>query len=198
MSFKIKEISIEITFLFCIFLCFIVAFDKSGSVLLCFIFILFHELSHILTMCFCGVKINTVAFEPFGIYIEKQEKYLSPKQNYLILISGCVFNFAAFFCFALLFYFSQNKNFLNCSLINFSLFIFNALPIRNLDGGEALLLLLSEFELAQNPLNTVKSISLVCCACLFVLGIILCVKVRFNLSLIIVSLYLSFSLFLGS
>ena len=198
MKFGLRKISVEISFLFCIFVCLLVAFDKSGTVLLCFVFILFHELSHILAMCVCGVNIKRIAFEPFGIYIEKSQEPLSAKRSFMILISGCAFNFAACFFFALLFHFFKNKIFLNCALINFSLFIFNALPIKNLDGGEALLLLLGELKLAENPLNTVKIISLICCFCLFALCIILCAKVRFNPSLIIVSLYLSFSLFLSS
>ena len=198
MKFTIRKTKVEITFLFCIFISLLLAFDKSGNVLLCFVFIVFHELSHVVAMHFCAVKIKRIAFETFGIYIEKEEKELSASKNFLILLSGCAFNFSACFCFVTAFCLSEKNIFLKCAIINFSLFAFNALPIKNLDGGDMLYLLLNEFELVKNPLNTVKSMSLATCALLFVLGVILCVKVRFNPSLIIVSLYLSFSLFLSS
>ncbi len=198
MSFKVNNVTINISFLFCIFVCFMVAFDKNGTVLLCFIFMLFHELSHIIAMIFCRVKIKKLYFEPFGIYIEKEEKSLNAKQDFLVLISGCFFNFAACFCFAVAFFALKNATFLKCALINFALCIFNALPIKNLDGGDVLLLLLNELKSVKNPLNTVKIISLICCFGLFVLGVIICAKVRFNPSLIIVSVYLAFSLFLSA
>lgn len=198
MSLSVKNINIQITFLFCIFLCLIVAFDKTGNVFLSVLFIILHELSHIIAMRLCGVKIKKVAFEAFGIYIEKDD--YSPKytQNLFILISGCAFNFFACFAFFALFLFWRNKIFLKSALINFSLCVFNALPVKNLDGGDALYLLLSELKLVKNPLTTVKIISFITCLCLFAAGIILCVKVRLNPSLIIVSLYLLFSLFIGS
>lgn len=197
MRFCIGKTNVEVTFLFCILISFLVFFDKDYTVLFCFVFILFHELSHIISMLFCGVKIKSIAFEPFGIYIEKEEINLSATKNFLILVSGCAFNFGACFSFVIAFCVFKRIIFLKCAVINFSLFVFNALPVKNLDGGDTLYLILNEFKKVKNPLNTVKIVSVTVCALLFALGIILCVKVRFNPSLIISSVYLAFSLFLS-
>ena len=195
MSFKIGKTEFKISFLFCILLALLITFDSDNILFFTFIFALFHELSHILMMIILRQRVKEISFEPFGIFIKKEENESSFKADILIFSAGCIFNLFAFALFFLAYHFTGLKIFLKLFAINFILFAFNALPAKNLDGGDCLKLISEKYLSPENADKSGKIISAATAATLFATGMILCLKVGFNPSLLITALYLMFKTF---
>lgn len=196
MKLNIGKIELKISFLFCILLALLIVFDRENILSLTYIFVFLHESAHILTMILLGQRIKSVSLEAFGIFIQKQENKSGFMNDFLIMISGCLFNLFAFVIFYLLFQYNEKKLFLYSYCINFILFAFNILPIKNLDGGDITELILNRLLSTENADKSGKIISFITSIGLLIIGMILCLKVGFNLSLIITSLYLLFKSFM--
>ncbi|MBE6818123.1 MAG: hypothetical protein E7517_03060 [Ruminococcaceae bacterium] len=190
MCFSIGQVRVEISFLFCILLSCLVLFD-SGLFLAAFIMVCAHECAHLFAMYLCGVHIDSVELEPFGILIKKERKALAFSRQMCIIFAGCFANlFLAVISIILHCFFSEKSIFLQLFFINAALAFFNLLPITGLDGGQALQLFLSRYKCERFALNTGKTVSCFCCVLLFALGMIMSFKVRLNPSLCFFSLFL--------
>ena len=188
MRFKIGSTQFTVSFLFCCVLALLILFDNA-VLLYSFLMVCAHEGAHLLAMTLCGARVKAVRFEPFGIIIEKEDEDLPLLALIFISAAGCMLNIllaAVFFC---LYLHKQGDVFMTLFSVNVCLFALNILPIYGLDGGQILYLLLQTKgeEFAD---ITVKTVSYVCCALLFVAGMILCFKVRFNPSICLISFVL--------
>ena len=124
--------------------------DKSGCVFLSVVFSLLHELGHITAMAICKEPIDSLTFHPFGISMKlKTSSALSFGEELFVLLSGCVTNLVF-----IIFPTSQTVTY-----INIGIFLFNILPIANLDGGRTVRLLLICFfgERAGNVVSDAVS-----------------------------------------
>lgn len=190
MRFSIGKVRVEISFLFCILLSCLVLFD-SGLFLAAFLLVCAHESAHLFAMFLCGVHIDSVALEPFGILIKREKKALAFGREICIIFAGCFANvFLATGSMILYCFFGKKSIFLQLFFINIALAVFNILPITGLDGGDALLLILRRHKSEENAVNTGKTVSIICCILLFIIGMIICFKVRLNPSLCFFSLFL--------
>ena len=191
MSFNIGKLQVKISFFFTLVLALIILFD-TGFVLESFLAVCAHEGAHLLCMLVCGASAQAVRFEAFGILIERGEDALSFGKNIMIMLSGCAWNlvlFCALFCV----YLRDGSQVLSrFALINLALFFINILPVTGLDGGAVLSAVLTRKYGEENGLNKANIASIMTCAFVFVSGMILSFKVRFNLSLCAFSLYLFF------
>lgn len=123
----------------------ITGFIKNA--ILIFIIIIFHELGHIFFSKIFAYKIESVTIYPFG-GITKTEKLLNSSINKDIVIyfGGFIFQIILWFLFLILF----KNNYINFETYklflyyNQTILIFNYLPIRPLDGGEIVSLLLEK------------------------------------------------------
>ena len=127
--------------------------DKSGCVFLSVAFSLLHEIGHIAAMAICKERIKEISFYPFGISMKlSSSASLSTVEELFVLFSGCMVNlvFIATFKSPTIVY------------INTGIFIFNMLPIANLDGGRMLRLLLSAGfgEKTGNKVSVILSFAL--------------------------------------
>lgn len=188
MSFKIGRVNFKISFLFTVLLALIIVFDK-GYMLCVFLFMCAHECSHLAAMLLCGAEVTLVSFEPFGIIIQRQADDLSYIKNILIISAGCFFNLIACALFYFLYLKFGFKQFSQYSAVNFSLFVFNTLPLSGLDGGALLSLITEKHSDAQKAHKTLKYSTFFTCGLLFVLGAIISLEVRLNPSIFLVSLY---------
>ncbi|GHU52870.1 hypothetical protein FACS1894132_03540 [Clostridia bacterium] len=93
--------------------------------------ILIHEIAHLITMSFWGVKIKNFSFIGAGIILTPTDDFRPKYQDFLIAISGCFMNFFIAIVFA-----NINETFALCNLY---LGLLNIMPSRNLDGGTAIL-----------------------------------------------------------
>lgn len=176
MSFKLRDISIEVSFWFVAVIALLLTLFPEAQAFYCFVFCIIHECGHLLAMLFLGKKVTLIEFGYFGIKIFTDKKFLPAMKEAAIAAGGPVMNI---FTAAILFITGQ-KSF---AVINLTLAFFNLLPVSILDGGHILSALFPESK-------TVKNLGIICSFFLLVSGIIIAVYSKKNFTLLIVSLYL--------
>lgn len=176
MSFKLRNISIEISFWFVAVIALMLTLFPESQAFYCFVFCIIHECGHLLTMLFLQRKVTSIKFGYFGIKIFTDKKFLPEMKEAAIASGGPVINL---FAASILFIAGQE----NFAIMNLALAFFNLLPVSILDGGHILSALFPESK-------TVKTLSILCSVSLLVLGIILAVYSKKNFTLLIVSLYI--------
>lgn len=147
---SVFDIKIRIGFLFVAMLSLLSLADKSGCVFLSVMFSLLHEMGHITALAICKEPIDSLTLHPFGISMKlKTSSALSFGEELFVLLSGCVTNLVF-----IIFPTSQTVTY-----INIGIFLFNILPIANLDGGRTVRLLLIRFfgERAGNVVSDAVS-----------------------------------------
>ena len=103
------------------------------------VFILLHELAHLIVGILFGLKIKMVNMNPFGVKIEfysLKNKKITSKQKVILNFAGPMFNFILVALF-LMFPVEEGLK-LDIIYTNIALGIFNLLPIMPLDGGKIL------------------------------------------------------------
>lgn len=132
-------IEIKISFLFFSLLAFL--FFTSTNVVLTYaiLFVVLHELGHVIAMRLKGDAIKRIVLKPFGVAIVKKNNLsLSYQDEMFIYLAGPLFNFILALLCLLLFQGTTIFDFALCSTVNCLLALFNLLPISVLDGGQIL------------------------------------------------------------
>lgn len=143
-EFKLKSITYKLDFSFFLLWCMMYLLGKDKLILPMFLACLVHEMGHIITMMLSGRKIKSIEFGGTGIKIVPiYDKILSLKWDILIMISGCLCNFILT-SIILLF---KIYPLYDVAYISLSLGIFNALPIKSLDGWDVLQLIVNNRKL---------------------------------------------------
>ncbi len=196
MAFNLLGIKIEITFLFVAFISFVISLNAPSNVIMTIISSMLHEIGHLAIMLILKNKPEKIRFELTGInIIRNQDKKISSKKEVLIALGGPLMNlFIVTICCIILSTY-DNDSILIFSGINLILMIFNLLPIKKLDGGLALYHSLSKkFDLNFTYL-ILKVTSIIFILIIFVWGIYIFIVSRYNISLIIIAIFLVISLF---
>lgn len=149
-------------------------------------------------MCFyCGMKPKEIRFSLLGMtMVEKEEENISYQEERLIAFGGPFVNLLFILLFFICFRISENEKFLVLAIVNGFLFLFNSLPIFSLDGGRILLFsLLMYLKDTQIAYKIEKIVSLVFIIFLSILGVFVLYQTGYNLSLLLLSIYLFFVLY---
>ncbi len=196
MTFSLFGIPVEITFWFISFICFILSLDAPTNLIVTVISSLFHEIGHILMMLYVGNKPKKIRFELVGInIIRNQETAVSVKNEMLISLGGPLLNamIVILCCIFLCFY--EYEIIMTVACINLILMTFNLLPIKKLDGGTALYFFLSQkFDTIFASL-IIKLTSIIFIALIFGWGFHVLALSKYNISLIIIAIFLTISMF---
>lgn len=182
----------KISPLFIILLSAFVLIDGSFFAVLTALFSLWHEAWHIIALKLAGGKIKSLC--AIGVGIKLNSTLLSYKRELAVTLAGplsSLFLFLVFLPFAL-----KNEYTVFCTFCNLIIFIMNIIPVFPLDGGRAVYLLLCTRFLPKTASKITKCISFIFLLPLFVLSVIILIKTGYNLSLMLICLYLSV-LFLG-
>lgn len=183
-EFAIAGTKIKISFLFVLLLTLLSLLDRSGGVFLSVLFSLLHEMGHITAMVICRESIESLTFHPFGISMKlKTSSVLSFGEELFVLLSGCVIN--------LIFIVLPTSQ--TVTYINIGIFLFNILPIANLDGGRTVRLLLTHFFGERAGSVVSDAVSFVLLLPLSVLAFYMTITAR-QPSLFICCVYLSLTL----
>lgn len=156
-----------------------------------FIIILSHEFGHYFMSKIFKWKIDKIYLYPFGGLIKYNEKIDKPfKEELLIAISGILNQFLVYLLFLLLnkYYFITDYFFNIIKNYNYSIILFNLIPIIPLDGSKILNILLNKifsFRKSYIILNIISIILLI----IFIF--------KSNISLIIVILFLIYKIYLN-
>lgn len=196
MAFSLFGVKVEITFLFVAFISFVISLKAPSNVILTIVASMLHEVGHLILMLVLDSKPEKVRFELTGInIIRKQETRISTKKEICISLGGPLINFInVVICCVILCVYSSNS-ITTFACINLILMIFNLLPIKKLDGGTALHYLLlkkCDFRLSSVLL---KITSVFFILIIFIWGIYIFIVSKYNISLIIIAIFLTISLF---
>ena len=168
---KIKNrIKFKISPLFFILLALFAAADEFHLLLHILLAAALHEYGHIFFLRFFGGEVSTFCITAFGGELRiKNSGRLSYRQELIAVLAGPAVNLVcAVFCSQAAVFFCWERGYIVAG-IHMSLALFNLLPVRMLDGGRAVELLLSwliDPIYADRIFHVFCSITLACVLCL--------------------------------
>ena len=184
LKFKINPLS------YFIFLSFLLT-GYIKNILLIFLIIVVHEMGHLFFISCYHYKVVKVEIFPFGGVTTTDKLLNTPiNQDILIYLGGVFFQLILYGIFLFL----ERKGFILEHTFhlffsyNTSILLFNLLPIKPLDGGEIMELLLQKY------FPFAKSLSLSLGVSLFFLGLFILYNVKSNLNSLIVISFLLYKL----
>lgn len=196
MMLNIYGIKVEITFYFVAFIAFILSLKVPSNILITVISSLIHECGHIIMMIVLGNKPKKLRFELTGInIIRNKEINISNRNEVIISFGGPLLNLiiVIFCCIYLCFY--DNTIVITFACINLILMVFNLLPIKGLDGGNILFHLIIQYCDILFSSKVIKFTSVFFIVIIFIWGVYVLVVSRYNISLIMIAIFLILSLF---
>lgn len=183
LSFFIGKTKVSISFSFTVCITLLAILDKTGLLFISLLAVFFHELGHYIALQLLGVKDIEISFVLASVKLSLHEQ-LCNKKSAIIAIAGPTVNL---FLSLLLLY--ENYYIKYFGVANFILFLFNMLPIANLDGGDIVKYLLCIlFKNKAEKLFCIVSF-LVLSLFLTPLGVFFMLKYN-NPTVILVSIYL--------
>lgn len=183
MHIQIRGTQISVSFWFAAVLCILTVTDKSGAASCAFLSALAHEFGHILVFSLQKRAPAQLTFTPFGLKLvepccagsasyakEIQAAFAGPLVNLIL----CCFALHSQLLFS----------------VNAALFVFNMLPVREMDGGR---ILYAFIAMKTNPLLAEKVLTyfgLTCVVITFVLFVLGAYVGKYNFSLFLAFFYL--------
>lgn len=183
LSFSVGKTKIYISFSFTVCITLLALLDKSGLLFISFIAVFLHEIGHYIALKTLGIKSIEVSFVLAAIKLNIQE-YIDNKRLAIIAGAGPLFNLLLSGVI-----FIDNYYLKYFGAANFLLFIFNMLPVYNLDGGDVLrFFLCSIFK--ENGEKIFKYVSIIVITTFFVpIGVLFMLKFS-NPTILLVGIYL--------
>ena len=191
MSFKFRHLCVEISFPLVALMTAVIIFDTSMSVMICFASVIAHETGHLLAMKHFGSYPQKIKLTLFDIAIIDRKKITrSNKAELVITLAGVTVNFILVTISYFLMNISENSYIQMIFDTNFTLGLFNSLPIDSLDGGQALIILLS---MKFSPFTSMKILDIISFVILIpvaVMGFLVLLQSKYNFTLLLTALYL--------
>ena len=150
------------------------------------IFSVLHEISHIVTLKIMRGSVRSLHTGAVGVGLDTSG--LSYSAELFVALSGPLMSLILFICFLP---FAQKSPMLFfCCISNLIIFTLNILPVYPIDGGRVLYCLLcKKIQLSTAALIT-KAVSFLFLLPLSVLSVIILCNTGYNMSLLIISIYL--------
>lgn len=190
MKLKLFGTDIYISFLFAATVSFMLATDRTGLMLPTLFAVLIHEFGHLFCMWAGGCAPKEIRLVPAAVQIVEGFPK-SSAHGVWIIIAGSLANIAAASALFINFYLGGAEVSLRFALLNFVLAAFNLLPVSGLDGGRLLCMILCRRKDLYSALRTVRIITGVLAAAVFLFGVFLAVRGKLNISVFITALYLT-------
>ena len=193
MRFCVKECWVQISFFFFLTVCLALVLDKTNTAVLALCAAGIHELGHLLCMLYFGEKPSCVRVAPFGFCITRAPKG-GYRQEILIALAGPAANLLA----ALLLFITAKVCKTSCLnraiLVNLSLAAFNLIPIEPLDCGRAVFCRLCCRTDSARAERIVFLVGVFFLIPLTVVGVLVLIKSRYNVTLLLAGAYLAYTL----
>ena len=161
------------------------------SVIICFASVIAHETGHLLAMKYFGSYPQKIKLTLCDIAIIDRKKITrSNKAELVITLAGVTVNFILVTISYFLMNISENSYIQMIFDTNFTLGLFNSLPIDSLDGGQALIILLS---MKFSPFTSMKILDIISFVILIpvaVMGFLVLLQSKYNFTLLLTALYL--------
>ncbi len=181
--FQLLGINISISYFFLSVLSILIIVDKTGMLSISLLAVLFHELGHLAMMRFLKVKVSSLDFSLATVKVTT-EGIVNYKSSLLISVSGPLVNMLLSFLL-----FSRVEALLYFGAANLIMFVFNMIPAKGLDGGDALYYALLSSKI-RSPQKVYETISLLSIGLIIIIGGILFCITKVNITLLLVGIYL--------
>jgi len=192
MKFKLFGTEIYISFIFSAMLAFMLATDRTGLIIPTVIAVIVHEAGHLFAMWISDCSPKAIRLIPTSVKIIRDFPKKSCNEAF-IAICGPFANLSVFLSFYVGFINTKYDYLVKFAILNLVIAIFNLLPIKGLDGGTLLFILLSKiFGIVKSEL-ILKFISVFLGITVFLFGIYAAINQNFNLSVFIIGIYLIIS-----
>ena len=173
---------IKINKRFFIYIVIIVIATRSLSILYSFLFIIIHEIAHLFVAICFKYKGYSIEIDILGARLHyKDIEDMSIKEDTIISLAGPIINIIMGTIFYIL-------SLYEAMIINYILGLFNLIPVIPLDGGRILKNLLTKKYLYKKANIITIYISIVVGVFFLIMSLIIGVKLKFNISLILVSI----------
>lgn len=196
MRFRLFGTEIYVSFLFFAVITFMLAVDRTGYCLPTLCAAAFHETGHLFAMWISDCRPKAIRLVPASVSIVSE----FPRKRYgemLIAVSGPLFNIVLFCSLMINYKLTAGDISLTYALINLVIGCFNLLPVKGLDGGTVLEILLSGTLGGRDAAErVVKIISVIIGLVFLFTATFLILGGRLNLSLVIVGIYVLICAFL--
>lgn len=188
MKIKLFGTSVYISFLFAATVSLMLATDRTGLMLPTLFAVLIHEAGHLFSMWAGGCAPKEIRLIPASVQIVEG----FPRSDALsagIILGGPLANAAVAAAVFINYYLTGSPVSLRFALLNAVTAVFNLLPVSGLDGGRLLMLILCRHKDLYTAMRTVKTVSVVLAAAVFIFGVWLFINGRLNISVFITALY---------
>ena len=191
LQFNVFGIRVKLSFLFFAVVTIYLILDRSGFGYCGILAAVTHELGHIIAYIIVGERPKSVTLSIEGMRITSSDRYLTVGKDIFALSAGCFTNFAVFS----LLYFGMGKNpeLTQIALVQFSIGLFNFIPVGALDGGMILKRILNEVLPMRVASFACRFLSWFIVLPVFCYGVLLLLRER-NVTLIITTVFLILSL----
>ena len=153
---------------------------------------LWHELSHIIVLRLAGGRVRHLTAEGFGLKLDTA--VIGYREETAVALAGPIASALGALVFAIAFFIRPTRVFLFILISNLSLFMLNILPVYPLDGGRAVYCMLCRRFDIQRAEHITRVVSTAFLVPLTVAAIILLIRSGYNLSLLLICIYLIITL----
>ena len=188
MKFRLFKISFEISVPFAVMIAFLLIMDRTGLMTASLFAATLHELGHMAAMKISGCAPGSVTCCPAGILITGNA-YKTAADSAFIAVSGPAANFAAAILMLLIGRVTDSVTAYAFAAVQLIVGAVNMLPVKGLDGGTLMLILLRSLKL-RSPEFVFSFISLFTAVGSVVAGAAVAVKNTSNPSLLLLGVYL--------
>ncbi len=188
MIFKLFNIEFQISVPFAVMFAFLLVTDKTGLMSASLLAVVLHEIGHLIWMKKCRTAPKLVKMSLGGVLMVGSA-FCTAKESISIALAGPIVNFlftAVFYFFGVYF---DNVLLAAFGVVQFLVGAINLLPVKGLDGGTVLTVLLEKY-CKRNVALIVKLVSFCVSVGVLVLGIAVAVKNTSNPSLLLLGIYL--------
>jgi membrane-associated protease RseP (regulator of RpoE activity) len=189
MHFKIKSVTVNISFTFFAVILLIICFETNDILLISLVSSLFHELVHIIFILICGGEIGEFSLALFGAKISrKQNLKMTNIKESIISLSAPATNIIVGALMHLLGYEI-------IGIVNITIGIFNILPFYDFDGGRGLFYILSNHLDHLKIVKIINTTSVLSVILIATFTVTLFFNQKNGISMLFLNIYMIFSLF---
>lgn len=190
MKVKIFGVLFSVSYPAVAFLSIALISDNNGTFLICLVSSFLHELGHISALKITGANIDSVRFNLGDVEIKADCTGVSSNAEIIISLSGVAVNLVLSLVGFLLWRIFGTTFFFNVIISNLLIAAFNLLPVRFLDGGQLVLLILQKYIDIYTSERIVNILTVVFVVPVAVAGFVFIFNSSYNFSLLFVALYL--------
>lgn len=190
MTFKAGESTVSVSFFFFVTVCIALVLDTTNTAVLALCAAAVHEGGHLICMLFFGERPSKIFVAPFGFCITRFSNS-SYRREFFIALAGPIANIFVALAMLIIMLFGHIHGLLKPIAVNVALAVFNLLPIEPLDCGRAMRCFLMCKMNSVRAEKTAFVVGIVFLIPLSALGFYVLIKSRYNITLLLASIYLS-------